>query len=149
MKKIFFCPTLELFHYLPLWKTVRLHGKKLQNATNLNFLRITQNSLFEFPAQDSNFAHFLSRIKLSDKKLPLLRYILYIKYQKFGKLFVQLGDFKNLTRNSKLLRPHCSKASVVCVCKLNQSIISSLCLTMTGISIFCPKIIRHFCCPNQ
>ena len=41
MKKIFCCPALELFHCLPplfcclpLWKTVRLHGKKLQNATN-------------------------------------------------------------------------------------------------------------------
>ena len=39
-KKIFCCPALELFHCLPplfhclpLWKTVRLHGKKLQNAT--------------------------------------------------------------------------------------------------------------------
>ena len=66
-----------------------------------------------------------------------------IKYQKFGKWFVQLLDFKNLTRNSKLLRPHCSK-QVWCLCKLNQSIISSLCPTMTGISIFCPKIIRYF-----
>ena len=42
MKKLFCCPALELFHclpplfcFLPLWKTVRLHGKKLQNATNL------------------------------------------------------------------------------------------------------------------
>ena len=41
MKKIFCCPALELFHCLPplfhclpLWTTVRLHGKKLQNATN-------------------------------------------------------------------------------------------------------------------
>ena len=58
MKKIFCCPALELFNCLPLrktllfislelfhcllplfwclplWKTVRLHGKKLQNATN-------------------------------------------------------------------------------------------------------------------
>ena len=48
MKKIFCCPVLELFHCVPLWKTVlfvssrvfslstpvRLHGKKLQNATN-------------------------------------------------------------------------------------------------------------------
>ena len=40
MKKLFCCPALELFHYLPphfccllLWKTARLHGKKLQNAT--------------------------------------------------------------------------------------------------------------------
>ena len=33
MKKMFCCPALELFHCLPLWKTVRLHGKKLQNAT--------------------------------------------------------------------------------------------------------------------
>ena len=32
-KKIFCCPALELFHCLPLWTTVRLHGKKLQNAT--------------------------------------------------------------------------------------------------------------------
>ena len=40
MKKSFCCPALELFHCLPplfcclpMWKTVRLHGKKLQNAT--------------------------------------------------------------------------------------------------------------------
>ena len=42
MKKIFCCPALELFHWLPLWTTVRLHGKKLQNATNMitSFLRV-------------------------------------------------------------------------------------------------------------
>ena len=48
MKKIFCCPALELFHCLPplfcclhLWTTVRLHGKKLQNATNYSvFLKI-------------------------------------------------------------------------------------------------------------
>ena len=34
MKKMFCCPALELFHCLTLRKTVRLHGKKLQNATN-------------------------------------------------------------------------------------------------------------------
>jgi hypothetical protein len=34
MKKLFCCPALELFHCLPQWKTGRLHGKKLQNATN-------------------------------------------------------------------------------------------------------------------
>ena len=34
MKQLFCCPALELFHCLHLWKTVRLHGKKLQNATN-------------------------------------------------------------------------------------------------------------------
>ena len=41
MKKIFCCPAIELFHCLsplfrclPLWTTVRLHGKKLQNPTN-------------------------------------------------------------------------------------------------------------------
>ena len=49
MKKKIFCPVLEFFHCLPLWKTVlfalelfhclplwttvRVHGKKLQNAT--------------------------------------------------------------------------------------------------------------------
>ena len=50
MKKIFCCPALELFqccplwkqcclsalklfHCLPLWTAVRLHGKKVQNAT--------------------------------------------------------------------------------------------------------------------
>ena len=33
MKKIFCCPDLELFHCLPHWTTVRLYGKKLQNAT--------------------------------------------------------------------------------------------------------------------
>ena len=40
MKKLFCFPALQLFHCLPplfhclpLWKTVRLHGKKLQNAT--------------------------------------------------------------------------------------------------------------------
>ena len=44
MKKIFCCPALELFHCLPplfrclpLWTTVRLHGKKLQNATKLEY----------------------------------------------------------------------------------------------------------------
>ena len=37
MKKIFCCPALPpLFRCLPLWKTVRLHRKKLQNATNVN-----------------------------------------------------------------------------------------------------------------
>ena len=35
MKKLLCCPALELFSCLPLWKTVRLHGKKLQNATNV------------------------------------------------------------------------------------------------------------------
>jgi hypothetical protein len=42
MKKIFSCPALELFHCLPplfhslsLWTTVRLHGKKLKNVTNI------------------------------------------------------------------------------------------------------------------
>ena len=40
MKNLFCCPALELFHCLPplfsclpLWTTVRLHGKKLQNVT--------------------------------------------------------------------------------------------------------------------
>ena len=35
-KKKFCCPALELFHCLPLWKTVRLHGKELQNVTSNN-----------------------------------------------------------------------------------------------------------------
>ena len=35
MKKLFYCPALEIFSCLPLWKTVRLPGKKLQNATKL------------------------------------------------------------------------------------------------------------------
>ena len=42
-EKIFCCPALEHFHCLPplfcclpLWKTVRLHGKKLQNATKVS-----------------------------------------------------------------------------------------------------------------
>ena len=42
MKKIFCCPDLELFHCLPplfgclpLWTTVRVHGKKVQNATKV------------------------------------------------------------------------------------------------------------------
>ena len=46
MKKLFCCPALELFcclpplfRCLPLWTTVRLHGKKLQNATNISLLR--------------------------------------------------------------------------------------------------------------
>ena len=41
-KKIFCLSALDIFHCLPplvhclpLWKTVRLHGKKLQNATNI------------------------------------------------------------------------------------------------------------------
>ena len=33
MKKIFCCPALEHFDWLTLWTTVRLHEKKLQNAT--------------------------------------------------------------------------------------------------------------------
>ena len=33
MKKIFCCLAQDLFHCLHLWTTVRLHGKKLQNAT--------------------------------------------------------------------------------------------------------------------
>ena len=43
-EKQIFCPGLELFHCLPplfcclpLWKTVRLDGKKQQNATNMIF----------------------------------------------------------------------------------------------------------------
>ena len=47
-KKIFCCPALELFHCLPplfrclpLWTTVRPHGKKLQNATKA--LRFTSH----------------------------------------------------------------------------------------------------------
>ena len=42
-EKIFCCPALELFHCLPQlfcclpqWTTVRLHGKKLQNSTNIS-----------------------------------------------------------------------------------------------------------------
>ena len=37
------CPALELFHCLPLWKTVRLHGKKLQNATKENVAGLSYN----------------------------------------------------------------------------------------------------------
>ena len=43
MQKIFCCPALDLFGCLPplftcipLWKTVRLPGKKLQNALNIH-----------------------------------------------------------------------------------------------------------------
>ena len=52
---------LELFHCLPplfcclpQWKTVRLHGKKLQNATN---------NLFKFSAQDSDLEYLCWRRK--------------------------------------------------------------------------------------
>jgi hypothetical protein len=38
MKKLFCCPALELFSCLPLWKTVRLHGKKIQIAANIFFV---------------------------------------------------------------------------------------------------------------
>ena len=38
MKNIFCCPALELFQSTPVDNTVRLHAKKLQNATN-NLLR--------------------------------------------------------------------------------------------------------------
>ena len=44
LKKIFCCPALELFHCLPLWTTVRLHGKKLQNATK-NVVAFVLNQL--------------------------------------------------------------------------------------------------------
>ena len=36
MKKLYYCPALELFSCLPLFKTVRLSGKKPQNATKSN-----------------------------------------------------------------------------------------------------------------
>ena len=73
MKKIFCCPALELFHCLPLLKTVlfvssrafslsnplfhclplrttvRLHGKKLQNATKEPMLSILGNIHFLYP----------------------------------------------------------------------------------------------------
>ena len=53
---MFFCPALELFHCLPplfcclpLWTTVRLHGKKLQNATNQDtYLLSSSHFLFTF-----------------------------------------------------------------------------------------------------
>ena len=45
MKEISYCLALELFHCLhllfrcvPLWTSMRLHGKKLQNATNVKLL---------------------------------------------------------------------------------------------------------------
>ena len=34
--KQYCCPALEPFSCLPLWKTIRLPGKKLQNATKTN-----------------------------------------------------------------------------------------------------------------
>ena len=54
MKKLFCCPALELFHCLPLWKTVRLHGKKLQNATKL------------IDKQSRAITQFISDVYLSD-----------------------------------------------------------------------------------
>ena len=61
MKKKFCCPALELFHCLPplfhcqpLWTTVRLHGKKLQNAANeiANVVDLEQEILFSRPRLD-------------------------------------------------------------------------------------------------
>ena len=62
MKKIFCCPALELFHCLlplfhclPLWTTVRLHGKKLQNATN-SFMGTSVNELTAYGMTFLQFA---------------------------------------------------------------------------------------------
>ena len=69
MKKIFYCPVLDLFHCLPLWKTVRLHGKKLQNATNttygaLYFTSMLSSKVMPYllrlaaPLMDSSIVHW-------------------------------------------------------------------------------------------
>ena len=67
MKKLFCCPALELFHCLPplfrclpLWKTVRLHGKKLQNATKARIpvlLRLKHQKFL-------NYKHWLQNYSL-------------------------------------------------------------------------------------
>ena len=69
MKKIFGCPALELihcllplFHCLPLWKTVRLHGKKLQNATNKyvnGIQKVSQQNFGDMKTFDVTIDHIL------------------------------------------------------------------------------------------
>ena len=63
MKKLFCCPALELFHclpplfhFLPLWTTVRLHGKKLQNATK-DFHPLSAKSPLEDGNSDQKISH--------------------------------------------------------------------------------------------
>ena len=60
-KTVLFLSALELFHCLPplfhcqpLWTTVRLHGKKLQNAANeiANVVDLEQEILFSRPRLD-------------------------------------------------------------------------------------------------
>ena len=70
MKKVFCCPALELYHCLPplfcclpLWKTVRLHGKKLQNAPNTDFYvikKLINKSQAQIITQSSSYVHCYS-----------------------------------------------------------------------------------------
>ena len=46
-KNILFLFLSPLFCCVPLWKTVRQHGKKLQNATSIFFYRIDLNMYFK------------------------------------------------------------------------------------------------------
>ena len=55
-------------------------AKSLSWAESLNIWFAVQGGKFNFSAQDSDLAHFLSRIKLSDKKLPLTNWKMVLHY---------------------------------------------------------------------
>ena len=56
-------------------------AKSLSWAENLNFPPWTANHIFKLSAQDSDLAHFLSCMKLSDQKLTLLKSILSTSFR--------------------------------------------------------------------
>ena len=56
-KKIFCCPALELFHCLPLWTTVRLHGKKATKCNKTGFF-------FSSCCCSTLIAKFMSHLRL-------------------------------------------------------------------------------------
>ena len=69
-EKIFWCPALELFHCLPplfcclpLWKTVRLHGKKLQNATNIHCF-VTAKAIYKVIYPKHYYKHLQQGLEL-------------------------------------------------------------------------------------
>ena len=92
--------------YPALWKTVRLHGKKLQNATNILFLGDSLMTRLEttqvkkdvfFPIQFSFLStifsnvrlwHFLcfSRITKHIEKLLVIHYYIIMNHQKFREI---------------------------------------------------------------
>ena len=100
MKKWFCCPALELFHCLPLWKTVRLHGKKLQNATNTySWDKLTPVKLHCMTA--TKVMNNKIAISLSDKEYP---FIYQRKYQFITSLWsIQAAHAIFCTHHDKFL----------------------------------------------